>query len=90
MEKNCSNCIYWRPIQTRPSLGICEANNKISNDCEHCDRYARLNLSYFDFMWCLDCATYVYRDEYDLHIGHKLYPMPYIDPDMHEETYTAD
>ncbi|MGC9149416.1 MAG: hypothetical protein ACP5GI_08280 [Sulfolobales archaeon] len=41
-------------------------------------------------MWCLDCGTYVYKDDYDLHIGHSLYPEPYVDPNSHEETYVAD
>ncbi|MGC9009744.1 MAG: hypothetical protein ACP5I7_03920 [Sulfolobales archaeon] len=89
--KNCSNCIYWRPLQHHPTLGACVAsNNKITNKYDSCDKYARLNLSYYDFMWCLDCGTYIYKDDYDLHIGHSLYPEPYVDPDSHEETYVAD
>lgn len=55
-----------------------------------CRDYARKNLSWFEFMWCLTCGTLVYRDDYDLHIGHEMYPEPYIDEDIHEETYTAD
>jgi len=90
--KVCGNCINWRPLQSYSSLGKCVACNKMTGRYDNggCGNYARKNLSYFDFMWCMTCGTMVHKNDYDLHIGHELVPEPYIDHDLHEETYAVD
>lgn len=45
--------------------------------------------SRFTYMWCRDCDTIIHRDEVEDHIFHELHTLPYVDEDVHKETYTA-
>ncbi|MEZ0289571.1 MAG: hypothetical protein ABWJ42_00570, partial [Sulfolobales archaeon] len=73
-----------------PSVGCCDKKRIYSNRNDCCSDYARRNLSHNDFMWCLNCGHIVYKDDYDLHLGHELYTGPCEDPFLYEETYVAD
>ncbi|MEM3960375.1 MAG: hypothetical protein QXQ36_00645 [Sulfolobales archaeon] len=88
--KICRNCIYWRPVLHYPSLGCCMKRRIISSRDSFCHEYARKNISWYDFMWCLNCGHDVYKEDYDLHIAHELYVSPCPDPELYEETYSAD
>ncbi len=88
ISRTCSTCYYWVPLRSNPSIGVCTFNKliKSANDMG-LECYRMCKPSKFEYMWCRDCNVMVSRDDIEDHIFHELHAPPYIEEDVHEETY---
>ena len=86
----CGSCHNWVPLRSNPKIGVCRLSGAVKafeEGSQQC--YMLLRPSKFEFMWCSDCDTIISRDEVEEHIFHELHPTPYIENEIHKETYTA-
>jgi len=93
-EKKCKNCKYWRPHVFYEGIGVCTYKWpwKMTFEDDSCEHFEPIKIDKPGFYWCATCRTRVTPEDYMYHLakGHRLYPMPYVEPEVKEELYSVE
>ncbi len=65
---------------------------KMTFDDDSCEHFEQIKIDKPGFYWCATCRTRVTPEDYIDHLkrGHRLYPMPYLEPEVKEELYSVE
>jgi len=90
----CIDCEYYIPYEMFPYVGFCALKGSITFADNSCERASPLDIHQVirekGRIYCLTCRTWVFEDELDEHITHRLHVHVYDDDFVHEEAHAVD